>query len=73
MIILKDVKSTAEGSAEIYDRKEDSHFPYDFAAPVASFFKESRRQVERYFRGNTNDVDVNDDEKENYRPMEGKN
>ena len=66
------MKSTAQGSAEIHDRKEDSNFAYDFASPVASFFKESRRQVERYFRGNTNDIDANDDEKENYRQMEGK-
>ena len=64
------MKPSSDGTAEIYDKKEESTFSYDFASPVASFFKESRRQVERYFRGNTNEIDETNIEKEIQR--EGK-
>ena len=43
---------TSEGKSD-----EDS-FSYDFTSPVASFLEQSRKQVERYFRGEpANDVD----------------
>ena len=36
-------------------KQEENNYTYDFTSPVASFLKESKRQVERYFRGETSD------------------
>ena len=66
------MKPSSQGRAEVYDVKEESTLSIDFASPVASFFKESKRQIEQYFRGNTNEIEINNVKKETYLSTEGK-
>ena len=69
---MQDVKPSSQARAEVYDVKEESTLSIDFASPVASFFKESKRQIEQYFRGNTNEIEINNVKKETYLSTEGK-
>ena len=56
---MLEIKSGPELVSEVLEQThEKDNYNYDFTSPVTSFLKESKRQVERYFRGDSYNSEI---------------